>query len=88
MTTLRLVADEEELALRRPLALQDPDLIAAYERLVVAREGVARFREVLMQAERWLPPSRTEHGDWLRRVDAAESYVVAAQELFEDMGRR
>lgn len=63
-------------AIKRPLASADPDVIAYYERLVVAREGSRRFCR-----------ATTEDGpvEWLAKALKADDLLARAQRVIEGL---
>lgn len=61
--------------IRRPTASCDPDVLATYERLVVAREGLQTF----------LRATLFDQTDWAPRISRAAHLVNEAQKLIEGL---
>ena len=70
------VGDAVREPLRRPLVSSDPDVLALYERLVIAREGVRAFMKAAIEEGA---------AEWVMAGEQIEYLINRAQERAEEL---
>lgn len=71
-----LVDGPREVPIRQPLASSDPDILALYERFVIAREGLRTFTRCAVEEN---------NAHWLRAGLRMEHLIISCQGLAEEL---